>query len=324
MTVRVLILSDLWRPFSGGAEALIGRYADALHAHPDIEVSVLTGYEFPRMTEPFSLVSWPIGIGAAYEGGHEEGWAVIDANIKVTRPDVILTHHLYAYEFETELAATGIPVVQIVLNQRRLPCATFAVYISEWVRATAGPFNPGDMTIRPMASDDCDAMRSGPAIGFIKPIAHKGVELVYAIAESFPDRPFLVLRGEWQDLEILCDLPNVRYMEPVDNIRDFYGECRIVLMPSRSEDAGTVAQEATVNGLPCISSNVGGLPETNGGGIRLDPFDLGAWIEAIRNLDDPAVYDAIVARQRAYAHRLGTPGLVAEFVARVAAIGDGS
>lgn len=313
--MTVLMLSDLWVPFPGGCERLAFGLARYL-LRDGLDVHVLTGYENAQRFDGPPVYGCEIGIGPT----HDDGWAQIAAQIAAWEPDVILTHHLYAYEFAGELEASGIPVVQVVLNNARLGWVAFAVHITEHVRSLASGWWAEDMTIRPPAFDDVAASGHGGAIGFIKPIPHKGVDMVYAIAEQMPDRQFVILRGEWIDLEVIRPMANVEFMDPVDDIRDFYARCRLMLMPSRSEDAGTVAQEATVNGLPCISSNVGGLPETNGGGILLDPYDLGAWLTSIRALDDPEVYGQIVARQEAYHARLGTDAALAEFARRIRAL----
>lgn len=311
----ILVLSDLWQPFPGGAERLIFNIARELRLR-GMDLRVVTGYARALRLDgpPLEIVDWP-STGA----DRDKGGAALTETLSLYSPRAILTHHHYAYAFEAELEASGVPVVQIVLNGRRLPCAALAVYISAWVRDTLGDARPGDLVVRPPAFDDVVAQTHGNAIGFIKPIPHKGIDLLYRIAAAMPERRFVVLRGEWQDLEVIRPARNVEFMEPVDDIRDFYAQCRLLLMPSRSEDAGTVAQEATLNGLPCISTNVGGLAETNGGGLRLPADDLRAWVGAIRGLDDPARYAQIVRSQQEHL-RLLNGGALGDLAAAVAAL----
>lgn len=320
MTGRVLVLSDLWLPFPGGAERLVFNIARHLY-RAGLTVRALTGYEHARQFDGPPVHAFAIG-----DGEGDPGWSVVADALGSFDPDVVVTHHHYAFIFEQELAALGLPIVQVVLNGRRLPDAALAVYISEWVASQTGDRRPGDMTITPPAFADVVAESHGDAIGFVKPYPHKGVDLVYAIAEELADRQFVILRGEWPDLEaVRLDLSNVEHLAPVDDVRDFYARCRLVLMPSRSEDAGTVAQEATVNGLPCISSDVGGLVETNAGGIRLDPYDLGRWIDTIRKLDHPQIYESTVERQQRalakYDHAARFDELAARIV-RLSCAGD--
>lgn len=294
--MKILVLSDLWLPFPGGAERLMFNVARTLLGRGH-DMVVLTGYEHPQQFDGPPVVSAPIGVFA----NRDAGARIVGDMLDSFEPDVILTHHLYAYEFETLLTAHKPPMlVQLVLNTRRLARADLAVFISRFaLRNVDGGLQGGDMIITPPAFDDVIADGHGEAIGFIKPIEHKGVDLVYDIAQRMPDRQFVVLRGEWQTLEVMPDPPlaNVTFLEPVDDIRDFYKLVRVVLMPSISEDAGTVAQECALNRIPCISSNVGGLRETNVGGIRITERSPERYVRAIVSLDVPRRYDDVVARQ---------------------------
>jgi glycosyltransferase involved in cell wall biosynthesis len=290
---RILVLSDLWLPFPGGAERLMFNLARDL-MRKGSTVNVVTGYEYPQQFDGPTVVSLPT-IGP----DPEHGAAVIRDLIAYDHPDVILTHHHYAHLYGDVMVDSGIPVVQLVLNGKRLAGAALAVYISEWVEAQAGDAEPQDLVLTPPAMPDVVAATHGDAIGFIKPIPHKGVRLVYQVAALMPRRRFVILRGEWQDLEVIEPAPNVEFLEPVADIRDFYARCRVVLMPSLSEDAGSVAQECTVNGIPCISTNVGGLAETNAGGRLMTPAATPAqWVDQIEALDDPTEYAALVDAQR--------------------------
>jgi glycosyltransferase involved in cell wall biosynthesis len=290
----ILVLSDLWLPFPGGAERLMFNLARHMERTGE-QVHVITGYEYPKRFDGPLVVSLPT-IGP----DPEQGAGAIRDLIAYSNPSVILTHHVYAHLYGQVMVDSGVPVVQVVLNGKRLPGAALAVYISRWVRDQAGDAQPQDITMTPPAFDDVVSETHGDAIGFIKPIPHKGVETVYAIAALMPERRFVILRGEWQDLEVIrTDLPNVEFLEPVDDIREFYARCRMVLVPSLSEDAGSVSQEATLNGLPCLSTNVGGLMETNRGGVLFHRADTPeTWAAAIRGLDPPLHYLSIVRSQR--------------------------
>lgn len=313
MAARVLVVSDLWLPFPGGAERLIFNLARDLQRR-GADVYALTGYGPALRFDGPPLLVRAIGV----RDQHADGALVLADAIAQVRPDVLLVHHFYAYEFEAELVATGLPMVQVVLNNRRIPEAALAVFISRYVRDQLD-HQPGDLLITPPAYPEdvvADSHRDG--IGFVKPIEHKGVALVYQLAEAMPERRFVVLRGEWQNIELLRDdLPNVAYMEPVLHMATFYGECRLLLVPSVSEDAGTVAQEATLNGLPCLASDVGGLRETAAGGVLLPPDDLGAWVAAITELDDPARYAEVAARQAAAYAAAGHDTALAELAAAI-------
>jgi glycosyltransferase involved in cell wall biosynthesis len=311
----ILVLSDLWPPFPGGAERLMFNLARDLHQRGE-DVHVLTGYENARQFDGPPVTRYPIGVLDT----KDEGWAIVHEFVQADQPSLVLTSHLYASQFGAELVAMGLPLVHVVLNGPRVPGCAAAVYITEWVKARYDG-RPDDLVVIPPAFPDVVADTHGDAIGFVKPIEHKGVETLYALAERLPHREFVVLRGEWQDIELIRDdLANVRFMEPVVDIAEFYSQVRLMLMPSRSEDAGTVAQEATLNGIPCISSNVDGLNETNGGGIRLAPTDVPAWADTIeRLLTDPELYAGVVASQQRHLHTstMGQLDAFADLIAKL-------
>lgn len=290
----ILVLSDLWPPFPGGAERLAFNLSRDLLRRGH-EVRAATSYERAQCFDGPHVAWRDIGIGERHTQGGEQLLRLLEQY----EPALVLTHHLFAYEFETELIAYGAPVVQLVLNTRRLGSAALAVYISGWVRDTLGDAHAGDLVVLPPAFDDVIASEHSSAVGFIKPYPHKGAALVYEIAREMPERPFVVLRGEWQTLELMpeTELANVTFVEPVDDIRDFYALVDLVIMPSESEDAGTVGQECALNEIPCLSTPVGGLSETNSGGVLIDSREAWVWAHEIRRLDDADRYSTVVERQ---------------------------
>ena len=318
--MRITVLSDLWPPFPGGAERYVFNMARELKNRGH-EISVLTSYI--KAHEFDGIVPTWISIGChAYDAqpghGHTDGWKDIENFIITHDADVVLTHQFFATEFADEIFGRC-PTVHVVHNGVRNPRAKLAIYNSNYTRARAQA-QPPDLTILPPAFEDCVASRHDNFIGFIKPIPHKGVDFFYQLAAAMPEKQFLVLRGEWQDFEdIRRGLHNVYFIEPVDEMRVFYERCRMIVMPSLQEDAGTVAQEAALNGIPCISSNVMGLPETNGGGIVL-PLNLHEWITAIRNLDSLTPYVEVTARQRQYVTNLNWPAQFDELSRRIEAL----
>lgn len=315
--MRILILSDLWLPFPGGAERYISNVADALVARGH-EVSVLTSYALAKPQNPaIPIIIEDIGV---YDRHAEGVNTILDF---INDPlDLILTHHFFAGEFAkllTVFAASELPFVEIIHNRQRHPSASLAIFNSRHIAERSG-YRAGDIIMLPPAGANTVAETSGDYIGHIKPLGGKGIDCTYRLAQAFPERKFLVLRGEWQNSEDIQRFPNVEFMEPVDDIREFYSRCRLLLMPSLSEDAGTVPQECALNGIPCISSNVGGLPETNGGGILLPPNDVTAWAEQILRLDKPDYYLRTAHRQREYVAGLNWEGKFDEIDRKVRAI----
>lgn len=305
--MKILVLSDLWLPFPGGAERYIANVTDALVARGH-EVHILTSYAKAKSALPMTIAD--IGVYERHEQGADllstaihclwgdEGCSLDD----MYHWDCVLSHHFFMGEFPDVFAASFIPFIEIIHNRQRHPDAAFAIFNSQYTADRCG-FREGDIVMLPPASprvkfDRALAFPPPEYIGHIKPLGGKGIALTYQLAAIMPERKFLVLRGEWQDGEDIRRLPNVEFMEPCDDIREFYSRCRVVLMPSLSEDAGTVPQECALNGIPCISSNVGGLPETNAGGVVLPPDDVYSWVTEVCKLDHPEQYKQIVESQR--------------------------
>lgn len=297
--MRVLFLTDLWKPFPGGAEAYVFNMACALHDRGH-EISIVTSYERAVAGHPnFNLVQ-ELDLGKR-ENREQRADMLHDHFVKIS-PDVIITHRYFAEEYGSLVTKWGVPVVEVVHQHKKIPNARFHVYNTEYTRRQNGA--EGDlktMVILPPLSPDSIADQTRPKgnmIGFVKPLPGKGVDFFYQIADAFPDREFLVLRGEWKPCETIVEKPNVKFIDPVNHMWEFYEQCRVVLMPSLSEDAGTIPVEAAANGIPCISSDVMGLPETNAGGL-LAPLNLSMWTRAIVGLDDSDLYQVLVDRQRA-------------------------
>ena len=226
----ILFLSDLWPPFPGGAERLAFNLARDLMRRGE-DVTALTGYEHPLQLDGPPVIQ---DLGFEVFDGRDRGGARVAAHLDEIRPDVVVTHALYAHQFERELVASGVPWVQVVLNGQRIPTAHLGVHITRWVRDQAKA-PAGDLIVVPPVFDDVVAGGHERGIGFIKPIEHKGVDLVYRVARALPDRRFVVLRGEWQTLEVIVDLPNVEYLEPVADIRRFYEQVDVVRHPAGDE-----------------------------------------------------------------------------------------
>lgn len=307
--MRIAVVSDLWVSFPGGAERFCFNLSRELKRRGH-EIFVLTSYANAAEFDGIKPTWKSIGCHA-YDNDpghtHDDGWRDIQDFLKDTKAQVLLTHHFFAEEFKKEIFSVG-PSVQIVHNGRRNPQASLAIYNSAFTRARAGA-RDGDMTILPPAFEDIVSAIHGDYIGFIKPIAHKGINFLYNVAARLPEKNFMILHGEWQQSEdIRRGIKNVFFMPPVHEMPTFYEKCRIMLVPSTQEDAGTVPQEAALNGLPCISSPSMGLSETNKGGIVL-PLNEDAWVQAIRALDERRFYESVVANQKKYIQSLNWPGL---------------
>jgi glycosyltransferase involved in cell wall biosynthesis len=151
-------------------------------------------------------------------------------------------------------------------------------------------------------------------VTFINPHPSKGRDIALGIARLCPDIPFTFVEA-WQLsaeqrrelLENLALLENVTLIPRQTDMRNVYGKCKILLVPTVIEEAyGRVATEAQLSGIPVIASTRGGLPEAVGpGGILLDPDrPIADWAAAVRKLwQDQAHYAELSAAALAYAER---------------------
>jgi glycosyltransferase involved in cell wall biosynthesis len=150
------------------------------------------------------------------------------------------------------------------------------------------------------------------SILLINPDPDKGFDTFLGIAALLPEERFLVVES-WplnDDLPAvraaLERLPNVRFLPRVADIREVYRQARLLLVPSKLEEAaGRVVLEAQWSGIPALVSARGGLPEMVGEGGRViaDYLDPRAWADAIRSLQDPAALARLSRAARQDARR---------------------
>ncbi len=148
----------------------------------------------------------------------------------------------------------------------------------------------------------------------VNPHPVKGLATFLEIARKMPAERFLLVES-WKLTDEgtaalnaqLADLPNVRFMRRVSDMRDVYRQTRLLLVPSIWEEGfGMVAIEAQSCRIPVIASARGGLPESVGvGGLLIEDYrNVGAWVEAIGEvLRDAGTYDGFAAK--AHRHAFG-------------------
>jgi glycosyltransferase involved in cell wall biosynthesis len=87
-------------------------------------------------------------------------------------------------------------------------------------------------------------------------------------------------------------------------------EADICVMPSRTEGLPRVLLEAMARGLPCIASNIGGIPELLDASERVPPGDAVALADGICTLrQDPQRLTELSARNIEKARRYVEPVL---------------
>ena len=99
--------------------------------------------------------------------------------------------------------------------------------------------------------------------------------------------------------EKLCD--SVLFLGKQENISELLSISDAVLIPSETESFGLVALEALACGVPCISTNAGGLPEVNQNGVTGFTSDVG-------DIDGLAQSLITIFNDRDLANKLGNAG----------------
>ncbi len=168
-----------------------------------------------------------------------------------------------------------------------------------------------------------------PFVTLANPCAVKGISIFLALAAAFPEAEFAAVPtwgANQQDRAALEGQPNVRVLQPVDDIDELFRRTKVLLVPSLwAEARSRIVLEAMLRGVPVMASNVGGIPEAKMGvpyllpvtpitkyQPRLDeqmvpiaevpPQDIGPWREALeRLLTDRGHYEEILRQSRAAA-----------------------
>lgn len=145
------------------------------------------------------------------------------------------------------------------------------------------------------------------AVVMINPCAVKGLSIFLALADRFPDRPFAAVPTWGADRQVLADLsarPNVRVLEPADEVGTVLAQARVLLAPSLiPETFGYVAVDAMLRGIPVLTGDQGGQGEAGLGAAIALPVrtvdadgvipeqDIAPWQAALAPLlHDPACY----------------------------------
>ncbi|MCM3705720.1 MULTISPECIES: N-acetyl-alpha-D-glucosaminyl L-malate synthase BshA [Cytobacillus] len=92
------------------------------------------------------------------------------------------------------------------------------------------------------------------------------VQAFAKISEEVPSK--LLLVGDGPEMSVICRLVNdlklkdkVLFLGKQDNVEELYSISDLMLLLSEKESFGLVALEAMACGVPCIGTDVGGIPE---------------------------------------------------------------
>lgn len=179
--------------------------------------------------------------------------------------------------------------------------ATATVVNSEYMRERVeSAFGASTSIVYPPIDIDAYRVEYDPngAIGMVNPRKmQKGGRTFLNLARALPDEQFLSC-GVIEP-PALADAqaaqPNWEHMGWVDDMREFYRCCKLVVVPSERDEAfGRAAAEPMASGIPVVASDIGGLPEVVGDTGELVPeaADTDVWVAAVRRAIDDHDPDA--------------------------------
>ncbi len=99
-------------------------------------------------------------------------------------------------------------------------------------------------------------------IGYYSAGLHKGDAIVKNLIKSMPDCHFIIMgNGSYS----FSEYPNVSVLGRETNLKNFYSEVSLILIPSTIIDGHPrITIEAAINGIPVIANKIGGIPEALG------------------------------------------------------------
>ncbi len=270
--------------------------------------------------------------------------------LRMFRPDVLLTYGDDAVwrQLRAEAAQLGVRVVYAVHNAAHSAGAfehTAAVLApSRWLMEHYQRRGVRGIEVLPPPIDPAEVVASDPDrvfTTFINPSPEKGRAVFIGIAKMLAEResmtPLLVVEGRAKGADLIAAamrggvdlraMTNLMIASAVRNPREIFRVTRTLIVPSLSEAAGRVVAEAQLNGIPCLVSNRGGLPEMCGDGGRVvnvpDSVTLDtevahegieAWVTEIDRLaSDEACYARIAESARKAGARFDSKALSARY-----------
>lgn len=183
--------------------------------------------------------------------------------------------------------------------------ADYAVYNTRTSAEQWG--EPAAMVLHPQIPPlPKELKNNGDAYTCLSSLRNKGVEVMLALAEMYPDKRFIIVRSPAEPTHGLPDLeerasrlPNVYLYPRVDpeDVHIYLEQTRILIVPSRYETYGMSAIEAAGYGIPSIHVDTPHVREGIGdAAILISPLNVQ---EAARGIDIiESDYDAYSKRVR--------------------------
>lgn len=105
-------------------------------------------------------------------------------------------------------------------------------------------------------------------VTLVSPCPAKGLSVLLALARRMPQVDFAAVPTGWTDKlsrKALGRYANITVLPPDDDVDLIFRQTRVLLAPSLwQECCPLIVMEALLRGIPCVSSDVLGMPEANG------------------------------------------------------------
>ncbi len=279
------------------------------------EIVPLPGIDRPRWWRPIGaaqIMWWALRNRRQLAAVHANGLAELNlaacARVVVRRPVVAWVH-------DWKVSGWSRLLVRLIV---RWPGATLAPVSSAsaaMLRSAGLGRGSGEVIANPIDAADVVAPHRGAGpdlrVGYLgAPERYKGFHLLPAIAKQLAGAAITIgvfsgpesrLPEVWDELRAISD-PPVEIRGLRTDVREVYGCCDVVLVPSLAESFGRVAAESMMNGLPVVASDLPALREVLGdAGLLVTAGDPCSFAAAIRRLvDDPSLRNTLgrAGRQR--------------------------
>lgn len=293
-----------------------------------------------RFIAMFEIVRWVRRhrrvVRAIHANGPEELNLVIPAALIFNVRVVVWSHARDVSPWMRRLRVVLRPLVRrmdirwaAVSNLARDVLVDGGLAMADRVKIVPNPIDPADV-VGARGNTEADATETDKVtIGYLGSDArYKGFLLLPDVVAALAEAPvrWLVFSNErsskssdaWRQLrELSSDL--VAFPGKVADVRDAYGQCDIVFMPSLDESFGRVAAEAMLNGLPVVASDlppVRDLLDNGTAGKLFPPGDVAAAARCLAELIDDAGDRARLGRRgKELAGRFEPHAVVAELTA---------
>jgi glycosyltransferase involved in cell wall biosynthesis len=251
-------------------------------------------------------------------------WEHVALAVRKERPDLIVVLAINPVRMALAARPTGVPIVMRLMDVEfkahggpfeelgNIVCIANSKFTADTYRRAYGVES---VVLYPfMDPKKYETTTTRENVTFINPVPKKGLDIAVAVARLCPDIPFSFIEG-WplsqeqrqKLMHKLAPLSNVTLLAPHKDMRQVYGKCKILLVPSQWEEGyGRVATEAQFSGIPVVASNRGGLPEAVGlGGRIVDPDSpIEHWVSCVRELwHNDALYRDLATAATVHAHR---------------------